>query len=93
MHLDKNCTKTMLMVIVICTGILRKFYSAYLFGFSPDICINICIDIHSTSVFFCINIYSDVHSKTTSIYIEICITNILPIIASPDPPASIFYIS
>ena len=45
MHLDQNCTKIMLMVIVICTGIERKFYSTYLFGVTPDICIDIHRDV------------------------------------------------
>ena len=35
----------MLMVIVICTGIIRKFYSAYLFGVTSDICIGLHRDV------------------------------------------------
>ena len=45
MHLDQNCTKIMLMVIMICTGIVRKFYSTYFFGVTADICINIHRDV------------------------------------------------
>ena len=41
MHLDWNCTKIMRMVIVVCTGIVHKFYSAYFFGVTTHICINI----------------------------------------------------
>ena len=42
----------MLMVIVVCTVILRKFYSPYLFGVSPVSYINIHINIHQ---FFFLN--------------------------------------
>ena len=42
----------MLMVIMICTGIVRNFYSAYLFVFSPDTCIDIHRDVnkHNTLI-------------------------------------------
>ena len=36
----------MLMVIMICTGIVHNLYSTYLFGVTPNICINIHRDVN-----------------------------------------------
>ena len=85
MYLDQNFTKIMLTVIVICTGIVKKFYSAYLFGVSPNFCINVFIDIHLTSALIFIFISINVHTTTSSTCIEIRIIDILPITASPNP--------
>ena len=85
MHLDQNCTKNMLMIIVICTIILRKFYNTYFFRVSPNICIDICIDVHPTSALICVNINRYIYPTTASICIDVCIIYIHLITASPDP--------
>ena len=46
MHLNKNCTNFMLMIIVTYTGFLHKFYREYLFRVSPIFCIDIHININ-----------------------------------------------
>ena len=64
------------MVIVICNWIVCKLYIEYFFGVSPDICIDIRIDINPTSALICIDIHIDIHPTTASIFIYIHIINI-----------------
>ena len=76
----------MLMVIIICTEIVRKFYSTYLFGFSPDICTDIRINVHPTTSLICINIFINIISTTASIF-----TLMFSLTHCTNSPASFIY--
>ena len=53
---------------MICTQIVCKFYSAHLFGVSPNICIDIHIEIHSTAALLFVDICIHIHLTTASIF-------------------------